>query len=43
MKRACLILVGCLVLPASCHAGDEGIKQTIAYVKKLQTSTGGFL
>ena len=28
----------------SVHAGDDvGVKQTIAYVQKLQTSNGGFL
>lgn len=42
MKHTSLILVASLILPASVHAGDTGTKQTIAYVQKLQTESGGF-
>jgi hypothetical protein len=41
MKRFGLILLGCL-LNATAHAGEPGVEQTIAYVKKLQTENGGF-
>src|SRR5262245_37991768 len=40
-----LLFIGVMaVLAAPLYAGDDpGVKQTIAYVQKLQTSTGGFL
>jgi hypothetical protein len=41
MKRTCLALIGFL-LAASVHAGDVAVKQSIAYVQKLQTDGGGF-
>src|SRR5262245_50048679 len=42
MKR--LLVLALLVWAPSARAGDEvGVKQTIAYVQKLQTSNGGFL
>jgi hypothetical protein len=43
MKRTCLTLIGFLVLASSGHAGDAAVKQSIAYVQKLQTDGGGFL
>ena len=43
MKRICFLLIGCVIASASAHAGEPGVKQTIAYVQKLQTNTGGFL
>jgi hypothetical protein len=43
MKRIGLILVGCLLVSTPARTGEPGIKQTIAYVQKLQTQTGGFL
>ncbi len=42
MKRCCLSLAVLLLAAMSAHAGDEGIKQSIAYVQKLQTESGGF-
>ena len=41
MKRFAIILVAILALP-SVRAGEPGMKQTIAYVQKLQTESGGF-
>lgn len=42
MKRL-LAVVGLIVAASAAQAGDDpGIKQTIAFVQKLQTSTGGF-
>ena len=43
MKRIGMILVLCLLASTPARAGEPGIKQTIAYVQKLQTPTGGFL
>jgi prenyltransferase beta subunit len=43
MKRIGLILVLCLFASTPARAGEPGIKQTIAYVQKLQTPAGGFL
>lgn len=43
MKRLSLILMGCLVVAASARAGEPGLKETIAYVQKLQTRSNGFL
>jgi prenyltransferase beta subunit len=42
MKRFCRILLGCLVTVTSAHGGEPGAKQTIAYVQKLQSPSGGF-
>src|SRR2546429_51853 len=42
MKRTCLTLIGFFVA-ASVHASDAAVKQSIAYVQKLQTEEGGFL
>jgi hypothetical protein len=39
----CLTLIGFLVLASSGRAGDAAVKQSIAYVQKLQTDGGGFL
>ena len=41
MKRLALFLIGCM-LTTTLHAGEPGVQQTIAYVKKLQTENGGF-
>ena len=41
MKRLALFLLACL-LTNPAHAGEPGVQQTIAYVKKLQTEGGGF-
>jgi prenyltransferase beta subunit len=43
MKRIGLILVLCLLASTPARAGEPGIKQTIAYVQKLQTPMSGFL
>jgi prenyltransferase beta subunit len=45
MRRQLLFLVGVCLVAASTAAGQtpEDVKATIAYVQKLQTSTGGFL
>lgn len=43
MKRIALMMIGLLIIATSARAGDRGVKETIAYVQKLQTSTGGFL
>src|ERR1700676_332236 len=43
MKRNCLALIGFLALATSRPAGDAAVKQSIAYVQKLQTDGGGFL
>lgn len=44
MKRLCWITAVGLAACGAAQAGSpEGVKRTIAYVQKLQTSTGGFL
>ena len=43
MKRPCLILVTCLALATPLAAGENAVKQSIAYVQKLQTRSNGFL
>ncbi len=43
MKRYCLVVIGFLVAANAGHAGDTAVKQSIAYVQKLQTEGGGFL
>jgi hypothetical protein len=42
MKRLCLALLCCVALTTPLSAGEDGIKQTIAYVQSLQTAPGGF-
>ena len=42
MKRLCLALLCCVALTTPLTAGEDGIKQTIAYVQSLQTAPGGF-
>jgi hypothetical protein len=42
MKRV-LAVIACSLLTGSALAQDAATKQTIEYVRKLQTSTGGFL
>lgn len=42
MRRHVLILAVLAMAATSTRAGDEGIKQSIAYVQKLQTASGGF-
>ena len=42
MKRHVHLLIGCVIFATSVQAGDDAKKQTIAYVRKLQTATGGF-
>lgn len=42
MKRIAMILLGCVAAAMSAHAGEPGVKQSIAYVQKLQTESGGF-
>ena len=42
MKRFAMILLGCLLAGTSVQAGEPGVKQTIAYVQKLQAASGGF-
>jgi len=42
MKRRFFSLLCCVVIASSARAGEDAKKQTIAYVQKLQTSTGGF-
>jgi Prenyltransferase and squalene oxidase repeat len=41
MRQACLLLFTILAAPV--HAGDAKVKQSIAYVQKLQSESGGFL
>ncbi len=43
MKRVLLTIAIALLAATSAHAGDAATKKTIAYVQKLQTSTGGFV
>jgi prenyltransferase beta subunit len=43
MKRTCLALFAFLVLASSALAGDIAVKQSIAFVQKLQTDGGGFM
>ena len=43
MKRISLILIGFLLASMPVRAGEAGVKQTIAYLQKLQTPTSGFL
>jgi prenyltransferase beta subunit len=43
MQRLFLILVVSAIGAAPLGAGELGLKQTIAYVQKLQTPSGGFL
>src|SRR4051794_15624099 len=42
MKRISLLLMACFIVAPVAHAGDAAKKQTIAYVQKLQTPSGGF-
>jgi prenyltransferase beta subunit len=41
MKRLAIVLT-CLFAAPSIHAGEPGVKQSIAYLQKLQTDSGGF-
>ena len=43
MKRLCLVLVCAILVAVPLSAGESGVKQSIAYVKNLQTPSGGFL
>jgi hypothetical protein len=44
MRRVFLLVLPLTLLPVAARADDDpGIKATVAYVQKLQTSTGGFL
>jgi len=43
MNRNYLILIVCFLGAPVARAGEPGVKQTITYVQKLQTTTGGFL
>lgn len=42
MKRFSLVLLVFAPMTGSLHAQEPGVKQTIAYVQKLQTPEGGF-
>src|SRR5436309_2991672 len=44
MRRLNLVLCGLIFFPlAPAKAGEKGVDDTIIYLQKLQTSTGGFL
>jgi hypothetical protein len=44
MKRLCLVLVGLATLvPSPARTGEPGVKETISFLQKLQTPSGGFL
>ncbi len=43
MARRFLIGLAFFLLTAPIYAGDDGVKRTIAFVRKLQTPTGGFI
>jgi hypothetical protein len=42
MKRLAMSLLGFFFAAMSIQAGEPGVKQSIAYVQKLQTESGGF-
>ncbi len=42
MKRLSLVPLCFIVITVPLYAGDKGVKQTIAYVQKLQADSGGF-
>src|SRR5581483_10653503 len=43
LPRLCLLVLGCVVLAGTARAQDGGRKQTVEFVVKLQTESGGFL